>query len=260
MFYLSPVHHNNTHALHEFFFSLLELCHLNLPCSCLCSEWCLLSPYLENIPEKWTPEVKHFCPNVPIILVGNKKDLRNDEHTRRELAKMKQVKISKQTHKRSPCDESLSPKTSPGLFFRNLWNQRMDGTWLTGSVPLDTWSALQKQRMVWGKCSRWPPGLHYKPGGERKAVNVSYCKGGHEDCFLLGGRRSIRSNLPPTHPHKRLFSPVFTKGVMLLLFFVLSKSSQVLSVFNFEVMENTFLYLNMSKFATMKPPSSTCTM
>lgn len=48
-------------------------------------------PSLENIPEKWTPEVKHFCPNVPIILVGNKKDLRNDEHTRRELAKMKQV-------------------------------------------------------------------------------------------------------------------------------------------------------------------------
>lgn len=47
--------------------------------------------FTENIPEKWTPEVKHFCPTVPIILVGNKKDLRNDEHTRRELAKMKQV-------------------------------------------------------------------------------------------------------------------------------------------------------------------------
>ncbi|KAJ7331276.1 hypothetical protein OS493_020065 [Desmophyllum pertusum] len=44
---------------------------------------------LENIPEKWTPEVKHFCPNVPIILVGNKQDLRNDENTKRELAKMK---------------------------------------------------------------------------------------------------------------------------------------------------------------------------
>lgn len=48
--------------------------------------------FTENIPEKWTPEVKHFCPTVPIILVGNKKDLRNDEHTRRELAKMKQVR------------------------------------------------------------------------------------------------------------------------------------------------------------------------
>ncbi|KAJ7331282.1 hypothetical protein OS493_020071 [Desmophyllum pertusum] len=44
---------------------------------------------LENIPEEWTPEVRHFCPNVPIILVGKQKDLRNDENIKRELAKMK---------------------------------------------------------------------------------------------------------------------------------------------------------------------------
>ncbi|XP_012720585.1 transforming protein RhoA [Fundulus heteroclitus] len=48
---------------------------------------------LENITEKWTSEVRHFCPNVPIILVGNKKDLRNDENTRKELAKMKQEPV-----------------------------------------------------------------------------------------------------------------------------------------------------------------------
>jgi len=48
---------------------------------------------LENIPEKWTPEVKHFCPNVPIILVGNKKDLRNDNNTIHELSKMKQEPV-----------------------------------------------------------------------------------------------------------------------------------------------------------------------
>lgn len=48
---------------------------------------------LENIPEKWTPEVKHFCPNVPIILVGNKKDLRSDPSTIRELGKMKQEPV-----------------------------------------------------------------------------------------------------------------------------------------------------------------------
>uniref|UniRef100_A0A1B0DM38 Uncharacterized protein n=4 Tax=Phlebotominae TaxID=7198 RepID=A0A1B0DM38_PHLPP len=51
---------------------------------------------LENIPEKWTPEVKHFCPNVPIILVGNKKDLRNDPNTIKELAKMKQEPVKPQ--------------------------------------------------------------------------------------------------------------------------------------------------------------------
>jgi len=48
---------------------------------------------LENIPEKWTPEVRHFCPNVPIILVGNKKDLRQDAGTVRELSKMKQEPV-----------------------------------------------------------------------------------------------------------------------------------------------------------------------
>ena len=48
---------------------------------------------MENIPEKWTPEVKHFCPNVPIILVGNKKDLRHDPNTIKELAKMKQEPV-----------------------------------------------------------------------------------------------------------------------------------------------------------------------
>ncbi|XP_036592205.1 transforming protein RhoA-like [Trichosurus vulpecula] len=48
---------------------------------------------LENLREKWTPEVKHFCPKVPIIMAGNKKDLRNDEATKLELAKMKQERV-----------------------------------------------------------------------------------------------------------------------------------------------------------------------
>ncbi|RNA13311.1 Ras-like GTP-binding [Brachionus plicatilis] len=31
---------------------------------------------LENIYDKWCPEIKYYCPKIPIILVGNKKDLR----------------------------------------------------------------------------------------------------------------------------------------------------------------------------------------
>ena len=34
------------------------------------------SDSLRNITDKWVPEVNHFCPNVPVILVGNKMDLR----------------------------------------------------------------------------------------------------------------------------------------------------------------------------------------
>ncbi|CAL8135166.1 unnamed protein product [Orchesella dallaii] len=48
---------------------------------------------LQNIPEKWSPEVKHFCPNVPIILVGNKKDLRSDPETIDQLAKSLQEPV-----------------------------------------------------------------------------------------------------------------------------------------------------------------------
>ena len=48
---------------------------------------------LAKVLEKWTPEVRHFCPDVPIILVGNKKDLRNDESAKRELSKMKQEPV-----------------------------------------------------------------------------------------------------------------------------------------------------------------------
>lgn len=48
---------------------------------------------LENIQDKWMPEVKHFCPNVPIILVGNKRDLRYDVETIKELAVVKQQPV-----------------------------------------------------------------------------------------------------------------------------------------------------------------------
>ncbi|ALC41165.1 Rho1 [Drosophila busckii] len=41
---------------------------------------------LENISDKWMNEVKHFCPNVPIVLVGNKRDLRHDPETIKELS------------------------------------------------------------------------------------------------------------------------------------------------------------------------------
>ncbi|KAJ8312114.1 LOW QUALITY PROTEIN: hypothetical protein KUTeg_009487 [Tegillarca granosa] len=48
---------------------------------------------LDNVHTKWTPEVKHFCPKVPIVLVGNKIDLRNDTETERELSYHKQKPV-----------------------------------------------------------------------------------------------------------------------------------------------------------------------
>ncbi|XP_060537309.1 rho-related GTP-binding protein RhoC-like [Cylas formicarius] len=36
---------------------------------------------LENVKSKWYPEIKHFLPGVPYILVGNKLDLRRGSQT-----------------------------------------------------------------------------------------------------------------------------------------------------------------------------------
>ncbi|KAH0969172.1 hypothetical protein GBA52_028984 [Prunus armeniaca] len=33
----------------------------------------------ENVSKKWIPELKHYAPGVPIILVGTKLDLRDDK-------------------------------------------------------------------------------------------------------------------------------------------------------------------------------------
>jgi len=40
---------------------------------------------LTNVAEKWWPEVRHFCPYVPIVVVGNKVDLRPDDAIISEL-------------------------------------------------------------------------------------------------------------------------------------------------------------------------------
>uniref|UniRef100_A0A1I8QB91 Uncharacterized protein n=1 Tax=Stomoxys calcitrans TaxID=35570 RepID=A0A1I8QB91_STOCA len=37
---------------------------------------------LENIRLRWLPEIKHYCPNVPLILVGTKIDLRRHRHSK----------------------------------------------------------------------------------------------------------------------------------------------------------------------------------
>lgn len=46
-----------------------------------------------NVVEKWTPEVKHFCPNVPTVLVGNKLDLRNEANYNEEEDKNERKKF-----------------------------------------------------------------------------------------------------------------------------------------------------------------------
>ena len=55
---------------------------------------------LDNVAEKWQPEVSHFCPATPVILVGCKKDLRHDRRTVEELRKTSQSPVTPEQVKR----------------------------------------------------------------------------------------------------------------------------------------------------------------
>jgi len=55
----------------------------------------LVSPAsFENVRAKWVPEVRHHCPKAPIILVGTKLDLRDDQTTIEKLRLNKQAPIT----------------------------------------------------------------------------------------------------------------------------------------------------------------------
>lgn len=48
----------------------------------------------ENVQEKWIPELKRYCPGVPILLVGTQSDLRADPATLTKLARSKSVPVT----------------------------------------------------------------------------------------------------------------------------------------------------------------------
>ena len=51
-------------------------------------------PSFDNVKAKWFPEIEHHAPNVPIILVGTKLDLREDKGTMDALRSKRMEAVS----------------------------------------------------------------------------------------------------------------------------------------------------------------------
>eukprot|EP00736_Rhodelphis_marinus_P002155 Rmarinus@m.28818 len=69
---------------------LRPLSYPDTDCFVLC--YSVISPAsFANVTERWIPELRRFCPRVPIVLVGTKTDLRDDEDT---LAQLRSKRIT----------------------------------------------------------------------------------------------------------------------------------------------------------------------
>ena len=61
----------------------------------------LVSPAsFENVKAKWHPELVHHCPKVPVLLIGTKLDLRENQENIAELRKENQSPITQETGSR----------------------------------------------------------------------------------------------------------------------------------------------------------------
>jgi len=50
----------------------------------------------ENVTSKWCPEIKHHCPEAPVILVGTKIDLREDKETLQQLSELSLAPVKRE--------------------------------------------------------------------------------------------------------------------------------------------------------------------
>lgn len=91
---------------------------------------------LENVQDKWYPEVAHFCENTPIILVATKTDLRSDDQTRRMLGAQGQSPVTPEqgaavAHSLRAKYIECSSKTGVGVkdVFNLALRESMRGRW-----------------------------------------------------------------------------------------------------------------------------------
>ena len=74
-----------------------------------------------SVIEKWIPEVRHFCGQCPVILVGCKKDLRTDSETIIRLKQDNEKPVSSEVGRqiaieiKADCYMECSAKTREGV-------------------------------------------------------------------------------------------------------------------------------------------------
>ena len=132
---------------------------------------------------QWYPEVRHHCPNTPIILVGTKLDLRDDKDT---IEKLKEKKLTPITYPQGLAmakEIGNSTDSLSALLSWNIWksNIKTISLCLSPQVPSSTWSAQLWPSVALKLCLT-------RPSGPSSALHLSRRRG---RCALSSKNSSI---------------------------------------------------------------------
>ncbi|KAK6335388.1 Rho GTPase [Orbilia brochopaga] len=118
----------------------------------------------DNVMEKWYPEVMHFCPTIPLVLVGTKSDLRDNPNA--------QDLLRTQGLSAVPVEEALETARTMGAVYMECSSKTMQGVHELFELAVTT---------AVGKVGRGSPGNSSSssgrtPGGSGRHRKPRSCK------------------------------------------------------------------------------------
>lgn len=136
------------------------------------------------------------------------------------------------------CTDRINTRLFSPLNFFTLWlsnrsllRQKKEETWPIGSEHSAIWSAQPKQKMEFGKYSKWPLERRYRHAGERRTADAFCCECSAMDFIpVLGlqkcvseGHTSVYSVIHPPHIRQKLWErvPSDKKSFVFVCFFLL---------------------------------------
>ena len=125
-----------------------------------------------NVPQ-WVPEVRHFCPGVPIILVCCKIDLRDDAKVVTELRKSGQEPVSRaqglQMAKKINAVKYIECSALKGTNVRVRTAGDLGKLRALPCFPGISFSNTQPWKTLLARCCAW----HYTPAASNHLINAS---------------------------------------------------------------------------------------
>lgn len=189
---------------------------------------------------QWFPEVRHHCPNTPIILVGTKLDLRDDKET---IDKLREKKLSPITYPqglamaKEICNDTFSVFSPLSMSNMSFLYWICVFFFSDPQLPSSTWSAQPWLSVALKLCSTRPFGPSSVLHPQRKRVK-SACSSEKsllarlQGTLTPSGRHSVKLAAETLPIHAQVLKKEKKKVLQILSFRTRSYSSRTVSFQN----------------------------